>query len=65
MKNIRNLTKDKQSQVAWKTINEVSTKKSTLRTKLEVDSQEERIQKLKEHYKNLQGNPTKVTDKAI
>ena len=40
-------------------------KKSTSREKLKTASQEERIQKGKEHFKNLLGNPTKVTDKPI
>ena len=58
-------SEDRQSQIAWQTVNEGNRRKSTLRAKLKVASQEERIQKWKEHFKNLLGNSTKVTDKPI
>ena len=62
---IRNLVDYRQSQLAWQTVNEKSGKKSILRAKLKPDSQEERLQKLKEHFKNLLRNPPEVTDKPI
>ena len=49
--------------MAWQTVNEVSGRKSMLRIKLKVASQEERLQKWKEHFKNLLGNPPEITDK--
>ena len=39
--------------------------KSTPRAKLKAASREERIQKWKEHFKNLLGNSPKVTSKPI
>ena len=47
------------------TVNEVDKIKSILRAKLKADSQEERIQMWKEHFKNLLGNSPKVTDKPV
>ena len=61
---VRNLVENRQSQIAWQTVNE-NKRKSTLRAKLKVGSQEEQIQMWKEHFKNLFGKPLKVTDKAI
>ena len=55
---------DRQSWIAWQTVNEVS-KKSTLRAKLKAASQEEWKQMWKEHFKNLLGNSPNVTDKHI
>ena len=60
---IRNSVKNKQFQLAWQKVNEVSERKSTLRAKLKVVGQEERLLKLKEHFKNLFGNPPEITDK--
>ncbi len=44
---------------------EINKRKSTLRSKLKAANQEERLQKWKEHFKNLLGNPPEVTDKPI
>ena len=41
--NIRNSVEDRQSRIAWQTINEVSKKKSTSKVKLKAAGQEERI----------------------
>ena len=51
--------------MAWQTVNEVSKRKITSRTKLKAASQEERIHFWKEYFKNLVGNSPKVTDKPI
>ena len=40
---IRNSMKDRQSRIAWQTVNEVSKKKSTLRAKLKAANQEKWI----------------------
>ena len=42
-----------------------SEQKSTLSIKLKATSQEERLQKWKEYFKNLLGNLSKITDKPI
>ena len=39
--------------------------KNTLRAKLKAANQAKRIHMLKEHFKNLLGNSSKVTDKSI
>ena len=44
---------DKQLQLAWQIVNEMSRWKSTTRAKLKTVSQEERLQKWREHFKNL------------
>ena len=58
----RNSLEDRQYRLAWQTVNEVSGRKSTSRAKLKIASQEERLQKWKEHFKNLLGNPSKITE---
>ena len=52
---------DRQSRLAWQTINEVSRRKSTAKTKLKAANQQERIKLWKQHFENLLGNPPKVT----
>ena len=44
---------DRQSQIAWQTVNKVNQRKSTSRTKLKAVSQEEQMHMWKEHFKNL------------
>ena len=63
--NIQHLVEDRQSRIAWQTINEVSKRKSDARAKLKAVSQKERIQLWKEHFKNLLGKSTKFTDEPI
>ena len=62
---IRDPVEDRQSRVAWQTINEVSRKKSTVKAKLKAANQQERIKLWKQHFKNLLGNPPKVTHETI
>ena len=62
---IRNSVKDGQSRIAWQTVNEVSSRKSTVKAKLKAASQEEWIHLWKEHFKNLLGKSPKVTDEPI
>ena len=59
---IRNSVEDKQSQLAWLWVYEVSGRKSTLRTKLKVASQGEGLQNWKEYSMNLLCEPPEVTD---
>ena len=56
---------DRQSRIAWQTINEVSRRKSTAKAKLKAASQQERVKLWEQHFKNLLGNPPKITDEPI
>ena len=56
---------DRQSRIAWQTINEVSIRKSTVKAKLKAANQQERIKLWKQHFENLLGNLPKVTHKPI
>ena len=62
---IRDSVEDRQSRIAWQTINEVSKRKSTTNAKLKVANQQERIKLWKQHFENLLGNPPKVTHEPI
>ena len=62
---IRDSVEDRQSRIAWQTINEVSRKKSTAKAKLKAANQQERIKLWKQHFENLQGNPPNVTHEPI
>ena len=62
---IRDSVEDRQSRIAWQTINEVSRRKSTTKAKLKAANQLERIKLWKQHFKNLLGNPPKVTHEPI
>ena len=52
---------DRQSRIAWQTINQVSRRKSTAKAKLKAANQEERMKLWKQHFENLLGDPPKVT----
>ena len=56
---------DRESRIAWQTINEVSRRKSTAKAKLKAANQQERIKLWKQHFENLLGNPPKVTHEPI
>ena len=62
---IRDSVEDRQSRIAWQTINEVSGRKSTAKAKLKAASQQERIKLWEQHFKNLLGNPPEITDEPI
>ena len=62
---IRDSVEDRQSRIVWQTINEVSRRKSTAKAKLKATNQQERIKLWKQHFKNLLGNPPKVTHESI
>ena len=62
---IRDSVEDRQSRMAWQTINEVSKRKSTAKAKLKAANQLERIKLWKQHFENLLGNPPKVTQEPI
>ena len=56
---------DRQSRIAWQTINEVSRRKNTAKAKLKAANQQERIKLWKQHFENLLGNPPKITQEPI
>ena len=62
---IRDSVEDRQSRIAWQTINEVSRRKSTAKAKMKAANQQERIKLWKQHFENLLGNPPKVTHEPI
>ena len=62
---IRDLVEDRQSRIAWQTINEVSRRKSTAKAKLKAASQQERVKLWKQHFENLLGNSPKVTNEPM
>ena len=62
---IRDSVEDRQSRIAWQTINEVIRRKSTVKAKLKATSQQDRIHLWKQHFENLLGNPLEVTPEPI
>ena len=56
---------DRQSRMAWQTINEVSRRKNTAKAKLKAANQQERMKLWKQHFENLLGNPPKITYEPI
>ena len=62
---IRDSVEDRQSWIAWQTINEVSRRKSTAKAKLKDANQHERIKFWKQIFENLLGHPPKVAHEPI
>ena len=62
---IRDSVEDRQSRIAWQMINKVSRRKSTTKAKLNSRNRQERIKLWKQYFKNLLGNPPKVTHEQI
>ena len=62
---IRDSVEDRQSRIAWQTINEVSRRKNTAKAKHKPANQQERIKLWKQHFENLLGNPPKTTHEPI
>ena len=62
---IRDSVEDRQSRIAWQTINEVSRRKSTAKAKLKAANQQERIKLWKQHFENLLGNTPEITHEPI
>ena len=62
---IRDSVEERQSRIAWQTINEVSRRKSTIKAKLKAANQQERIKLWKQYFENLLENPPKVTHEPI
>ena len=62
---IRDSVEDKQSRIAWQTINEVSGRKSTAKAKPKAANQQERIKLWKQHFENLLANLPNITLEPI
>ena len=62
---IRDSVEDRQSRIAWQTVNEGCRRECTAKAKLESTSQEKPIQLWKQHFENLPGNLPKVTHEPI
>ena len=62
---IRDSVEDRQTRIAWQTINEVTRRKSTAKPKLKAASQQERVKLWKQYFENLLGHPLKVTNELI
>ena len=62
---IRDSVEDRQSRIAWQTINEVSRRMSAAKTKMKAANQQERIKLWKKHFEHLLGNPPKDTHEPI
>ena len=62
---IKDSVEDRQSRIAWQTLNGVSRRKSTVKAKLKATSQEEQIHLWKQHFENLLEKPPKVTHEPI
>ena len=62
---IKDTVEDRQSRIAWQTINKVSRRKSTAKAKLKAANQQEIIKLWKQHFENKLGNQPKVTHEPI
>ena len=62
---IRNAAENKQSSLAWQTVNEVTGRKRSMQAKLKASSQDKRLQKWKEHFQNLLGKAPVIKDQPI
>ena len=62
---IRNAAENKQSSLAWQTVNEVTGRKRSTQAKLKASTQDERLQKWKEHFQNLLGKAPVIKDQPI
>ena len=56
---IRDSVEDRQSRIAWQTINEVSRRKNTAKAKLKAANQQERIKTVETALRKLTWKPTK------
>ena len=56
---------NKKSATAWKTINEISGRKSTNKAKIKATDNQDRIQKWQDHFKELLGNQPDISDHDI
>ena len=62
---IRNAAENKQSSLAWQTVDKVTGRKRSTQAKLKASSQDERLQKRKERFQNLLGKAPVIKDQPI
>ena len=62
---INHAAANKQSALAWKTVNEISGRKSSNKSKLKANSQTERLTKWQYHFQNLLGNAPNVSSDTV
>ena len=62
---IENASENKQSSLAWQTVNEIAGRRKSTKTKIKASNQEERLKKWMNHFQNLLGKPPIVTDSTI
>ena len=60
---IKSAADNKQSALAWNTVNEISGRKRSYKAKLKASDQEDRLHKWKEHFQNLLGKAPNVLDR--
>ena len=62
---ITNAVSNQKSAIAWKTVNEISGRKSCNRAKLKASNQEERVKLWQQHFQDLLGKPPVITEEEI
>ena len=62
---IENASENKQSSLAWQTVNEITGRKKSTKAKIKASNQEERLKKWMNHFQNLLAKPPIVTDSTI
>ena len=62
---IANASENKQSSLAWQTVNEITGRKKATKAKIKAKSHDERISKWKNHFQNLLGKQPNVLDVQI
>ena len=63
--NITNAVSNQKSAIAWKTVNEISGRKSCNRSKLKGTTEEERLKLWQRHFQELLGNAPEITEDEI
>ena len=62
---IENASENKQSSLAWQTVNEITGRKKSIKAKIKTSNQEERLKKWMNHVQNLLGKSPIVSDNTI
>ena len=62
---IENASENKQSSLAWQTVNEIAGRRKSTKTKIKASNQEERLKKWMNHFQNLLGKSPIVSDSTI
>ena len=62
---IENASENKQSSLAWQTVNEITGRKKSIKAKIKTSNQEERLKKWMNHVQNLLGKSPIVSDSTI